>query len=236
MADSSSDGLGSVVYHVIRERIVLGQLRPNELISEAELAQELHVSRTPVREALQRLADERLIRSHKRRWIVYQHTVEEISEIYEVRTALESYAARLAAARISDETLAVLDDQVNSRPLCMDHGDDVMVKTNNLFHATIVRACGNEQLQAFVEESHRYYFNSQVALLYREADIRKSQAQYVALLEALKSRNPDAAEAIAREHINHALGIIRSRLMAPYAQMPTISLRPVAEGNPSPER
>lgn len=210
----ASDGAGNVVYRALREEIVLGRLRPNELISEVELATRLRVSRTPVREALQRLASDGLIRSYKRRWIVHQHSLDEIREIYEIRAALEGQAARLAAVRATDETLAELEQQVHNRPLSVDHGDQVMVQTNNEFHRRIVEAAGNGRLQELVEASRRYFFNSQVALLYRETDIRESQGQHVALLEALTARDPEAAESIVRDHIEHAFRIIESRLAA----------------------
>lgn len=212
MASTSSDDLGIFVHHALREEIVLGKLRPNELISEVEIATRLKVSRTPVREALQRLAGEGLIKSYKRRWIVYQHSLEEIREIYEIRAALEGQAARLAAVRITDEVLAELNQQVDNRPLSLDHGDHLMVQTNNAFHRKIVEASGNRRLQELVEGSRRYFFNSQVALLYRDTDIRESQAQHVRLLEALIARDPDAADSIVRDHIEHALFIIQARL------------------------
>ena len=220
MVRSRPEDLGTVVYRAIREEIVLGQLAPNQLISETELAAKLQVSRTPIREALQRLAAEGFIKSEKRRWIVYQHTLEEIAEIYEVRSALEAYAARLAAIRGSSKMLEELEQQVHNRPLSLDQGDDVMVTTNNLLHSTVAEASGNGRLRDLVEESRRYYFNSQVAILYREADIRESQAQHVALLVALKSRDPDAAEAVVRHHVDHALGIIQARLSTAPSHMP----------------
>src|ERR1051326_9590051 len=92
---SPPDGL----YERLRHSIVSGELRPSQRVLELELAAQLEVSRTPVREALQRLAGDGLVLSHRRGWIVREHTALEIKEIYECRMALEGYAARLAARR-----------------------------------------------------------------------------------------------------------------------------------------
>src|SRR5690606_9984578 len=87
------------IYDRLRGDIVHGVLRPNEPLIETELAEQLGVSRTPIRESLQRLASDGLIVYRRRRWYVYEHTADEIREMYEIRAAQEGYAARLAAER-----------------------------------------------------------------------------------------------------------------------------------------
>src|SRR2546430_2516572 len=95
---SRSDG----VYVQLRRAIVQGQLRPKQRLVEAELAETLEVSRTPIREALQRLALDGLVSRHRRGWVVREHEADEIKDIYACRAALEGYAARLAAVAASD--------------------------------------------------------------------------------------------------------------------------------------
>src|SRR5581483_11474189 len=115
----SSDGveprLGEQTYNELRRAIVQGRLRPNQRLIETELAEEYAVSRTPVRETLQRLAVEGLIVPARRGWIVREHSLEEINEIYEVRAALEGFAARLAAQRATkaqlDEIAAIVKER-----------------------------------------------------------------------------------------------------------------------------
>lgn len=209
-----STDLGSVVYRAIRDDIILGRLAPNQLITETEVSESLQVSRTPIRQALHRLSAEGLVVSHRRRWMVYRHTAAEIKEIYEVRAALESYAARLAAERASDAMLAQLATMVHKRPLSLTRGDEKMVETNDMFHRKIIELSGNKRLQEQLEMSRRYYFNRQVALVYKTADIRRSQAEHVAILEALQARDPDEAERLVRLHIEQAYDIIANRLTA----------------------
>lgn len=83
--------LADDVHRQLREDILLGWLRPRDHLVEVDLADRLQVSRTPVRESLQRLAADGLIVSHRRRWVVYEHTLAEIADIYEVRMALEGW-------------------------------------------------------------------------------------------------------------------------------------------------
>ena len=88
ISEGGSDSLSEATYRRLRFDIVRGRLRPNERLIEAELADRLAVSRTPVRESLQRLAADGLVVSRRRGWVVYEHTPDEIREIYEIRSAL----------------------------------------------------------------------------------------------------------------------------------------------------
>ena len=100
--------LADVTYHRLREDILLGYLRPNAPLVETELAERLEVSRTPVRESLQRLAKEGLITSKSRRWFVLEQTLKDIRESYDIRAALEGYAARLATERATESQIDAL--------------------------------------------------------------------------------------------------------------------------------
>jgi DNA-binding GntR family transcriptional regulator len=214
--------LGDIVYLRLREDIVLGRISPRELLVEADLAEQLKVSRTPVREALLRLANEGLIDSRRRRWMVHQHTADEIREIYEVRAALESYAARLACVRATQEQLQELEALVNSRPLGLAQGDEEMVEANERFHDLIVAACHNRRLTDLVHRNRRYYFNLQIATSYQENTIAISQGQHVALLAAVRDRNPDEAARLAREHVEGALQFIVRRQHPPIREIKSL--------------
>lgn len=203
-----TSNLAEVVYRRLREDILLGRLRPNELLVESELAERLSVSRTPVREGLQRLASEGMIVSRRRRWVVYEHSLDEIREIYEVRAGLEGFAARLASQRVSADQLRSIAEATRSRRLNMVRGDESMVETNERFHQLITKGAGNSRIESLIEHNRLFYFNNQVARLYREADIERSQAQHIALVEALEARDADRAEQIARHHVYAALDFI----------------------------
>jgi DNA-binding GntR family transcriptional regulator len=198
--------LSDEVYRRLRQQIVHGDLRPRESLSEVEIAERLEVSRTPVRESLQRLASEGLITSHRRRWIVYEHSKAEISEIYEVRAALESYAARLAALRATDDELATIADLRGGKT------DLSRVDFNERLHDSVLRMSHNATLLKQARASRLFFFNRTVATLYTEADLVKSTEQHDALIAAVCSRQPAEAEIAARAHIEFALDLILHRL------------------------
>jgi DNA-binding GntR family transcriptional regulator len=206
----ASSSLSEDVYWQLRREIVRGELRPNQPLAEIDIAERLNVSRTPVRESMQRLASDGLVISRRRRWLVYEHSKREIEEIYEVRLALEGYAARLASQRISDSQIkelarlrvsAAVDGQLNVR-----------VEHNETFHNQLVTIAGNERLASILAHNRNFAFNRQVAALYAPDDLAVSGTQHARLVEAVLARDGDAAERIAREHIQSALEIIIARL------------------------
>jgi DNA-binding GntR family transcriptional regulator len=207
---SAGSSLGEDVYWQLRREIVRGDLRPNQPLAEIEIAERLNVSRTPVRESMQRLAADGLVISRRRRWLVYEHSKKEIEEIYEMRLALEGYAARLASQRITDaeaEKLARLGESAAVAGQLTER-----VEHNEIFHNQLIAIAGNERLASTLAHNRNFAFNRQVASLYTPDDLAVSQAQHSRLVEAVLARDGDVAERTAREHIQSALAIIIARL------------------------
>lgn len=200
--------LADDVYRQLREDILLGRLRPRDHLVEVDLAERLQVSRTPVRESLQRLAADGLIVSHRRRWVVYEHTLEEIADIYEVRMALEGYAARLACQRATTAQLAELKEWFDHRP----SGPGMFPEFNAKFHELITEAANNTYFQRLADSNRFYTFNNQLAQRYDRRDVEESNAQHDGILAAILARDPDAAEHAARAHVEFSLRLIRERL------------------------
>lgn len=203
--------LADHVHHRIRTEILFGRLRPNQHLVEADIAERLDVSRTPVRETLQRLATEGLIVSRRRRWVVYEHTPAEIREIYETRMALEGFAARLASERATERQVAGMHAAMRDFDSPSAEGEG-RVEANDRFHGLIVAAAGNRHLAEEIQRSRRYYFNVGLATQYTPADITTSQQEHVDLLAAIVERDGGRAEAMCRAHIGHALSLILERL------------------------
>jgi DNA-binding GntR family transcriptional regulator len=199
-------GLADGVYERLRSAIVRGELRPNERLVEADLADWLEVSRTPVRECLQRLATERLVANRRRGWIVLEHSIEDIREIYGVRAALEGYAAQLAARQASPDqvyrimALARIDPATYADP--PRHG---FVEYNQQFHDSVVEACGNSRLAEAIRRSTEYYFNYRLAAVYTSAEVAEAIGGHLAIGQAIQRQDPEAAERLARAHVHEAL-------------------------------
>ncbi len=205
--------LADAVYWDVRQDIVHGVLRPNQALVEAEIAERLQVSRTPVRESIQRLAADGLVHSQRRRWIVYEHSIPEIKEIYEVRAALESLAARYASLRATPKQREKLAS-AHHLTAAENYGDDVamQVKANEDFHDLIVQCAGNARLTSLINRNSIFYFNYRVAALYTRDELKISAGEHNDLLTAVCQRDPDAAARIAQEHVEEALAIILMRL------------------------
>lgn len=198
----------SDVYERLREAIVTGQIRPNEPLIEADLAAELAVSRTPVRESLQRLFADGLIVARKRGWAVRAYGIDEIRENYELRAGLEGYAARLAAERASDGELTKIV-AVHEKRLQLDQPtQEVRVKSNRQFHDLILAAAKNKRLADAVYRAGQFYFNLRVAGLTTEDEMRAANADHGRIAAALLARDGAAAEQATRQHIMHAFEIM----------------------------
>lgn len=207
--------LSDLVYERVRSAVVQGEIRPNQRLVEAELAHQLEVSRTPVREGLQRLANDGLVTGGRDGWQVREHTATEIREIYETRAAVEGYASRLAAERASDEALEELS-RIHARA---GTGTEItraqLVEINNNFHDGIVRACGNGRLIDLIQRNREFYFNYRIAELFTDDEVAASVRGHAVILECLLERDGPGAEEFTRRHILESVPIILSRLRPP---------------------
>jgi DNA-binding GntR family transcriptional regulator len=202
--------LADGVYAALRQDILHGVLRPNEALVEADVAERLHVSRTPVRESMQRLATEGMIVSRRRRWYVYEHSREEIQQIYEARAALEGYAARLAAERAPDELLV----RVRTAH-AVENGypptGRAQVDANDRFHDMVIEASGNPRIKAMIEGNRQYYFNFRIAESYTPAEIAAWHGEHQLIVDAICARDGDSAERASRAHVLGALQLILAK-------------------------
>ncbi len=189
-----------------------GELRPNQRLVEIELANRLNVSRTPVREALQRLAGDGLVVSYRRGWMVREHTAVEIRDIYECRMALEGYAARMAAERATTDDVEELESILRRGRDDPGPPKEWMAPVNEAFHTGVIRAAQSPMLAELCLKSRLYYFNSRIASLYTEQQAAESRRQHFDLMAAICECRPDDAERLAREHIAAALDILLEKL------------------------
>lgn len=188
------------VADAVRTRIISGKLPAGERIDQDALAAEFSVSRMPVREALRQLGAEGFVTIVPHRGaIVTALSPSEVEEIYEVRAALEGVAARHASRELSPSDLTAL----RAILAAMRNEDDIdrWVALNADFHDTINRASERprllELIQRFREQSQPY-IRLYVQRLHKSAQARK---EHKAILDALATRDADAAEAAVRAHL-----------------------------------
>jgi DNA-binding GntR family transcriptional regulator len=201
-------------YERVREAILTGRARPNERLIEADLAVQLEVSRTPIRESLQRLAAEGLVVSKRHGWVVREHTRDEIREIYEARAALEGYCAHLAAERGSENQLKRIASlhRDNTTGFSTSARRERLVRVNDQFHDAIIAAAQNERLANMVRQNRTYYFNYRIAELYTDQEAETALAGHAAIVRALLARDSERAEREMRSHVDLALKMILGKI------------------------
>lgn len=211
------------ITNILRERILDGQIEPARHLYEVQLAQDLDVSRTPIRAALNTLAKEGLLEYLPNRgYAVRRFEPKDLVDAYEARAALEALACRIVASTGLDEAgLSLLQD-------CVEKGDRLLAKgrldpadltayrkMNVEFHETIIENCGNLWIADLVHRSHRIPYVSDRAILWSDYSIQlRTHDDHHRILRAIRTKQAWRAEALMREHIcfagevfQHYLGI-----------------------------
>jgi DNA-binding GntR family transcriptional regulator len=190
-------------YGLILEAIDVGIYRPGDRLVESELAERLGVSRTPVREALQRLETQSVLTRDGRSLIVASLDHNELAELYVVRTELEGLAARLAAQHATAEEISVLRDMVEEdRALLGDPA--ALARANRRFHKQIHLASHNRFLVQQLDLVHRHMALLATTSLAVEGRGSKALAEHEAIVAAIAARDGDAAYAALKAHISRA--------------------------------
>ncbi|MFT4306988.1 MAG: GntR family transcriptional regulator [Microbacterium sp.] len=207
------ENTADVVHTRLRDAILSGDLRPNHRLVEVDLAVELGVSRTPVREALLRLRQEGLVAQHKG-WLVRDHDPAEVLEYLEARAALESVTAGLAAARIDETALSELRALLEQ----MNHDARPRREINELntrFHRIITEAGGNAVLTSFAHNTEINYWSFSTPIVFSDTDDLQVDAEHRELLHALENRDAAAAADVAKRHVEATMAIISRSLGLP---------------------
>jgi len=201
------------VYEQLRQAIVEGSIRPNERLIESELAERFGVSRTPVRESMLRLAGDGLIIMHRRGWVVREHSAAEIREVYEVRAALEGFAAGLAAHRATDTELKTIEEIHQSyADSIQDSNRGHLVAHNDAFHEAVIAAAHNQLLAERIHRNSQYYFIHRIAGFLSDEEVRLSIQGHGELVQALMTRNPVLSEQVARDRVFEGLEKVLKRI------------------------
>ena len=189
-------------YARLLERIVCLDMPPGSVVNEARLREELKIGRTPIREALQRLARENLVRSVPHHGtFVTDVNITDLARITEVRVVLESHAARLAAEKHTSA-----DGAAARELLDLLRGEGIsdqreLMQLDQKIHRLIYRAAHNPFLESTLER----YFNLSLRLWYlvldRQVGLRRAVDEHIDLLQAMLGGDGELAETIMRKHV-----------------------------------
>ena len=194
--------LADRAYHAIREMIVSVELRPGAVIDERGLMERLGIGRTPTREALRRLAQERLVEVYPRRGMfVTSVEIRDLASLAEVRSALESHAARLAAERATDDdrdTVAALLDDLE-RHTELDQRE--LMALDERIHRQVYRCTHNPFLEASLEEYYVLALRIWYLALDQARELEQAVLDHREILEAIRDGDADRAERAMRLHV-----------------------------------
>lgn len=193
------------VHRELRRAILRGRFPPNSRLIETELAKQLNVSRTPVREAISKLESEGLAKRLKTGGCIVEDNNTRFVEAHVLRQCLEGAAARLACLRASDDEI---DTIVRASQRASELVGSSSVKTRSAldeeFHHGMARASHSPRLVALIHEFYEYS-DSELLPPQESSVVLKLQQQHLAIAAALQARDGDVAERLVREHLSAAL-------------------------------
>jgi len=204
--------LGESVYQALLENILSGALPSGAEVSEVGLAQELHVSRTPVHEAIQKLSSDGLVvQQSGRRPRVARFDRGDIAELYEMRRILEAAAAERAATKMDPATLRELrrraDELLSGRSGKEDEWKRRALDFDQHFHETLARASGCRRLRDDVLR-YRLLVRAFCRMTGSLSNLVEALHEHLRILKALQARNPDAARKAMSDHIDARLRVV----------------------------
>ena len=207
---------GEVAYRYIRSAIQGGQFKPGERLREIELAKQIGLSRTPIREALSRLETEGLVAHDATRGVVVAELdYSMVTELYYMREVLEGTAARLVAQHASDVEISILDDLCQQYEAVLD--DEVaLTASNRRFHETLYRCSHNRYLLNMVTVLHDALslLGGSGTTLGDPERAAETLREHRTVVAAIRARDADAAELALRMHIRMAQKVRMQKLIA----------------------
>lgn len=190
-------------YSLVLEAIDTGVYKPGDRLVESDLAERFGVSRTPIREALQRLETQSLLTRDGRSLIVASLDHNQLAELYVVRAELEGLAANLAARHATPEEVRVLKDMVQDDHSLIDD-PTAMARANRRFHKQIHLASHNRYLVQQLDLVHRSMALMATTSLAADGRPEDALAEHDAIVTAIENRDADAAGEALRAHISKA--------------------------------
>ncbi|EBA18605.1 transcriptional regulator, GntR family protein [Roseobacter sp. SK209-2-6] len=190
-------------YALILEAIDVGVYKPGDRLVESDLAERFGVSRTPIREALQRLETQSLLERDGRSLIVASLDHNQMAELYVVRRELEGLAASLAARHATEEEIRVLNEMVREDDALVDNPTELS-KANRRFHEQIHLASHNRYLVQQLNLVHRSMALMATTSLAAEGRGEIAQSEHKRIVDAIEARDEAEAGQALKDHISVA--------------------------------
>ena len=203
--NNGRQSMADAVFDRIEADILNGKLLPGDLLTELKLCEMLSVSRTPVREALNRLRQEGLIEESGKGAVVIGITERDLDDIYEIRLRVEGLATAMCADVITDSQLKQLEETVALQEFYTGRGEvDSIRNLDSEFHRQIYSYCGSRMLSDLLSDLHRKVQRFRRSSVEHPERARRAAREHGEILDALKNRDRERAERLAVAHIKNA--------------------------------
>ena len=207
---SKKRSLREEVYQSLKKSILHGKLKGGQRLIEEQLADQVGISRTPVREAFHKLEREELVtRLSKGGFAVREFTKEDVEEIFGIRSALESYAAYLATVHMAPDKISILERKLKESEDALEKGDDdKALQLHTEFYDLFYKSCRSKKLVEMIDNFRDYFYRYRAALLRTENGASHTTQYHRQMLEAMKKKNPRLAERLVRMHLARAKELV----------------------------
>ncbi|MFA5905385.1 MAG: GntR family transcriptional regulator [Desulfobacula sp.] len=206
--------LGQDVFEYLKNAIIDQTIEPGSRLVESKIAEMLGISRTPLREALHKLEREEWIeKTASGGFQVVSLTRQDIEETFGVRSALEAYAARLAAENYREKDLIPLEKKMLEYQKCLEKkANDKLQTINTEFHDLLYALSRNPKLVKMINQLRAQISRFRQIILKQDEYAHESNEDHVKMLDAIKKRDGDAVEKLVREHLIKGKHAVLSQL------------------------
>lgn len=200
--------LADIVYDQLLEAIRTGAITNDQHLVQEKLAEQMQISRTPVREALLRLEQEGILVSSSRGgFSLYQPSKEEVRELYQARAAIEGQAARIIAVQAEPSTIRILRETVEREENISSPSVEAYFNANRNIHRKFVELSGNRYLLDMFDNIWNRGVSYNLFAAIASVDLAKSLGDHLRLVEAIESGNPTVAMEAIVDHIAHGFDL-----------------------------
>lgn len=210
-------------YQYVKKRIMERTYKPGQYLTDSQIANELNISRTPVRDGLRRLEHEGfLISQSGKGWKVYSLTLEDIQEIFEIKVELEGMIARKAALCDSKKAQAKMRGTLQRMKNAFEMNDlEAWRKADMELHDVIFEMSANERATRLIKDLNDQWYRVRIGLIAMEGRMKRSNREHQAIVENIIAGNAERAETEMRVHlikVREELERVLVNLVLPFAQ------------------
>jgi len=199
--------LNQKVYRVLKESIVKGFLEPGTKLLENKIAEEMHVSRTPVREAMQKLVAEGFVKTTPNQtMVVTEVSPDDVKEVLQIRGVLEGLAAHITAKKINGQEIDELEKIIAQMSLYITKKDLLSYcKVDDEFHDLILNICGNKWIIQIRDNLGSFIYRFRIKSLSVPGRLKHSLEEHRKIMESLREHDSAEADRLSQAHMENTI-------------------------------